>query len=135
MIKLRGHHALCTMLFEGKGYENSFTENMTKVVDRLPHEDIQLISDYDVICSCCPNINDACPEHCENIRIAKKDRHIMELLRIAEGETIRYSHIAERIIENMTEENFSESCSDCCWSAQGICRYDKLISSAKQKCQ
>ena len=33
--KFRGHHIVCTSLYEGKGYSGAFCENMTAVVERL----------------------------------------------------------------------------------------------------
>ena len=56
--KFRGHHIVCTSLYEGKGYSGAFCENMTAVVERLrkdPDEELLLVAEPDMICANCPN--------------------------------------------------------------------------------
>ena len=51
--KFRGHHIVCTSLYEGKGYSGAFCENMTAVVERLrkdPDEELLLVAEPDMIC-------------------------------------------------------------------------------------
>ena len=39
MIELRGHHLLCTSLFQGSGYSEEFVKRMTEVVEKcIPKE-------------------------------------------------------------------------------------------------
>ena len=49
--KFRGHHIVCTSLYEGKGYSGAFCENMTAVVERLrkdPDEELFLVAEPDM---------------------------------------------------------------------------------------
>lgn len=57
-IPLRAHHLFCTALFQGKGYNKLFTEEMTSVIHRLNRPDTELIllSEPDNICLHCPNL-------------------------------------------------------------------------------
>ncbi|MCM1314151.1 MAG: DUF1284 domain-containing protein [Prevotella sp.] len=52
--KLRPHHALCINFFEGKGYSNEFTENMTRIIENFRENPIiEITTGHDVICSKC----------------------------------------------------------------------------------
>jgi uncharacterized protein len=37
-MKIRAHHILCTRAFRGKGYSESFIQNMRDVIDRIKTE-------------------------------------------------------------------------------------------------
>lgn len=75
--KFRGHHIVCTSLYEGKGYSGAFCENMTAVVERLrkdPDEELLLVAEPDMICANCPNrteMNECVHNH---NRVVNKDR-------------------------------------------------------------
>ena len=60
-VKLRPHHLLCALGFEGKGYSEKFIQEFQAVVDLLrgPQGDdteILLVSGDDAICRHCPNL-------------------------------------------------------------------------------
>lgn len=52
MIRLRGHHLLCVLTFEGAGYNAQFARNLTAIVDRINDgEEILIVDGPDVICA------------------------------------------------------------------------------------
>lgn len=59
-IRFRPHHFLCALGFQGKGYSDAFTANMSAIVhDRLRAENggktrIEVIGAADDICQPCP---------------------------------------------------------------------------------
>jgi len=65
-MKIRAHHLLCIQGFQGYGYSEEFTENMSKVIQNLksfPDHKIQITTCCDVLCACCPhNIGNKCAE-------------------------------------------------------------------------
>ena len=75
--KFRGHHIVCTSLYEGKGYSGAFCENMTAVVERLrkdPDEELLLVAEPDMICANCPNRTETNECVHNHNRVVNKDR-------------------------------------------------------------
>ncbi|MCC8043100.1 MAG: DUF1284 domain-containing protein [Oscillospiraceae bacterium] len=135
MLTMRGHHIWCTMLFEGKGYDSGFTSSMGSVVGQLRgdlSQGVRIIADYDDICSRCPNRCDKSPDLCENRRVAEKDREIIKLLGLSEGEEYSYNRLISLVKEKVTEEIFTSSCGNCLWYTSGVCSYDKLVRAGER---
>lgn len=129
--KLRVHHIFCTSLYEGKGYSNSFCDNMAAVVSWLrshPDEKLTLSASPDIVCANCPNHlpGDIC-SHNGN-RVVDKDRGIAKCLELTEGAEYTYRELCRRAKECVTEEVFMETCGNCDWRKQGLCRYEDLVS-------
>ena len=79
--KFRGHHIVCTSLYEGKGYSGAFCENMTAVVERLrkdPDEELLLVAEPDMICANCPNRTETNECVHNHNRVVNKDRRVIE---------------------------------------------------------
>ena len=82
-LTLRGHHLLCLKGFQGYGYDEEFTKNMTEINSKrkLPDTTISLIASADDICSCCPNLkNNLCENKSQNERIVKMDEEVLKKL-------------------------------------------------------
>ena len=129
--KFRGHHIVCTSLYEGKGYSGAFCENMTAVVERLrkdPDEELLLVAEPDMICANCPNRvgKDQCTNGDNHVVI--KDRKLLEPLHLVEGECYTYSELLEHSRKYLTQEVFEESCRKCNWYKQGICNYEDFTN-------
>ena len=60
-ITFRPHHFLCSLGYQGKGYDDAFTANMDQVVAEGLHQDggddtlITVVRQADVICGPCPH--------------------------------------------------------------------------------
>ncbi len=131
MLKIRAHHLLCTMLFEGKGYNGEFTSSLSKIAYQLQNENLEIcvISTYDDICTDCPNKNDVDEEYCLNARVSKKDKGVLNLLKLCEGQAIKYYDAIALISQRISESDFEESCKNCIWYKNNVCKYDKLIEN------
>ena len=81
MINLRGHHLLCLQGFQGYGYNEEFTRNMTIIHEKLMNdeESIHLVNGLDDLCKYCPNLNkDICINDRENEKILKMDKIVID---------------------------------------------------------
>ena len=79
-IKLRGHHLLCLLGFQGYGYSEDFVFNMTQINEKRKSKDciITLTNEADDICSSCPNLKDnICENEKQNEIIVKMDNEIL----------------------------------------------------------
>ncbi|MBR0372088.1 MAG: DUF1284 domain-containing protein [Methanobrevibacter sp.] len=79
-IKLRGHHLLCLLGFQGYGYSEDFVFNMTRINEKRKSKDciITLTNEADDICSSCPNLKDnICENEKQNEIIVKMDNEIL----------------------------------------------------------
>ena len=113
--KFRGHHIVCTSLYEGKGYSGAFCENMTAVVERLrkdPDEELFLVAEPDMICANCPN----------------KDRRVIEFFGLEENRVYTYREMCRHARAAMNMDFFMENCGKCDWRKQGLCKYEDLLA-------
>ena len=91
--KFRGHHIVCTSLYEGKGYSGAFCENMTAVVERLrkdPDEELLLVAEPDMICANCPNRTETNECVHNHNRVVNKDRRVIEFFGLEENRVYTY---------------------------------------------
>lgn len=78
MIRLRGHHLLCVLTFEGAGYNKQFTRNLAAIVDRLNDgEEILIVDGPDDVCA--PVMADA-DSHCRLARVERRDALALEAI-------------------------------------------------------
>jgi hypothetical protein len=54
LATLRPHHALCALFFEGKGYSQTFVDNMTTFLADSSQM-LQITAGCDTLCMACPN--------------------------------------------------------------------------------
>ena len=91
--KFRGHHIVCTSLYEGKGYSGAFCENMTAVVERLrkdPDEELLLVAEPDMICANCPNRTETNECVHNHNRVVNTDRRVIEFFGLEENRVYTY---------------------------------------------
>ena len=96
MIELRGHHLLCTSLFQGSGYSEEFVKRMTEVVEKcIPNEEIRLITGMDHVCEKCPNKQEDNTCRLGNRDVLMKDEKTLEYAGFAKGQICRQKELLE----------------------------------------
>ncbi len=119
--RIRFHHGLCINFFEGKGYSQEFTENMTVVAEMLDREnpETEITLNNDIICGKCPNLTDGI---CRSIeKVSRYDRKVMDLCGISDGERISWKDFQKKVNEKIISAGkLYEVCHDCQWLY--ICR-------------
>lgn len=118
-IILRPHHGLCLQHFVGKGYSNSFVDNMTLVLKHLtehPNQMVQLEYTTDILCSCCPhNLHSRCES---GQKVASYDAACLALCGLHEGDMLSWKQFRQLVqIHILQKRKLSEVCVDCEWLA------------------
>ncbi|MDO5521341.1 MAG: DUF1284 domain-containing protein [bacterium] len=139
MRKLRGHHLICMLQFQGLGYNEEFAANMDCIIQELkenPSQQITVLKNMDHICGKCPNKLDE--EHCALTRPGKpdssvKDGRVLEVLGLDVGGTYCYQEILDRILDKV-ETVYDACCKGCGWEKQGVCSLNCLKHAAAQNC-
>ena len=124
-VTFRPHHFLCSLGFQGKGYSDAFTANMSGiVVDRLraPGGDdtvIEVTGATDDICAPCPKRRDTlCTEQ---DKIAALDRRHARALGLFVGSTLTWGEAKRRIIKRVPPGSLETLCAGCQWLELGLC--------------
>lgn len=121
VIRLRAHHLLCMQFFEGKGYDQAFTENLWSIIrhtEKDPSVTIALVPGCDDVCDACPNKRG---EGCTfGGSVLRKDSSAMRFLGIGHGTQMSAGELMVYVKGRLsTVSDMSEVCSECDWS--GIC--------------
>lgn len=156
MMRLRVHHLLCSALYVGKGYSEAFCGNMQKMVTWLweplsaepcgslsgpeaktgqeepeailcegENRDVRLITDPDDICRECPNLGDnGCK--LDDDHVVSKDAALAQALGLETERVYPAEELLHIVNSNLTAEIFEDSCHNCDWYRQGLCRYERL---------
>lgn len=133
MIELRGHHLLCTSLFQGSGYSEEFVKRMTEVVEKcIPNEEIRLITGMDHVCEKCPNKQEDNTCRLGNRDVLMKDEKTLEYAGFAKGQICRQKELLEGI-RRIGKEQFEEICGTCRWCKMGYCSYEVLHNFCENK--
>ncbi|KEO56321.1 hypothetical protein TP2_01990 [Thioclava pacifica DSM 10166] len=123
-LKFRPHHFLCSLGFEGKGYSEGFTANMSAIVGgRLRRPDgedvkIEVVAAADDICAPCPSRRGALCVAQD--RIARLDAAHARALEVAPGDVLRWGEALDRMAA-LPAGALNEICSGCQWLAGGMC--------------
>lgn len=130
MKELRGHHVFCTFLFSGSGYDESFTENMQKVIDGMKAgEPFILRQGHDSICAACPNRTpDGCALGTEDV--ARRDQAALSELGLAPGQELGWGRMKE-LLGQLDEPAFQRVCGNCRWQQEGLCSFRLLQKRAE----
>ena len=114
---LRGHHLLCLQVFQGYGYDEDFTENMTIINSARKSENttVLLTNTPDDICKSCPNLKDGlCENHMQDDRIRSMDDAVLSKLDATkEYNAVDLFKKVEIIFDS--KESVSKICSNCMW--------------------
>ena len=114
---LRGHHLLCLKGFQGYGYDENFTKNMTDVNSKrkLTNTTISLTNSPDDICKACPNLkNDLCEDTFQNEKIIAMDNEVLKKIDISkEYNSVELFKKIDEIFD--TKQSVAEICFNCMW--------------------
>lgn len=119
-MKIRAHHLLCIQGFQGYGYSEEFTENMSKVIQNLksfPDHKIQITTCCDVLCACCPhNIANKCAESSNsNEKMIEMDIKVLKTIGL-QANTIIEAHDAFQLVNKyFKSSHIIEICGNCKW--------------------
>jgi hypothetical protein len=125
-LRFRPHHFLCALGYEGKGYSDAFTANMTSIVaDGLRTEDgqfteIEVTHRTDAICAPCPKRRGAFCTAEPKIR-ALDNRHA-RALSLRAGDVLTWAEAQVRIKERIKPETLDDICKGCRWLPMGMCK-------------
>lgn len=114
--RLRPHHGLCIAFFEGKGYSSSFVRHMEEVIGELEkNPQIQLMTEEDTICSCCPNVGrNGC---ITSEKVLAYDNRVLQLCGLDAGVYITWKQFQDKIREHIIEAgNMPQVCDNCGWA-------------------
>lgn len=124
-LRYRPHHFLCSLGFEGRGYSERFTANMTAIVmGRLRAAEgdavmIQVTGAADDICMPCPKRRG---RHCTSQdRIKTLDRAHAAALRLSPHETLTWGAAKARIRAHVPPGSLRRLCAGCEWEPLGLC--------------
>ena len=124
---LRGHHLLCLKGFQGYGYSEEFTKNMTEINSLRKQKDttILLVNEKDDICKACPNLkNDLCENSAHNKEIVKMDDNVIS--KIMEDKEHNSIELFEKVDELFqTKKSVENICFNCNWHEKCLF-YQKL---------
>ena len=126
-LLLRGHHLLCLKGFQGYGYDEDFTENMTEVNDlrKQAQTTVMLTNAPDDICKACPNLNNGlCRDQIHDNNIVRMDDEVLKNFDTSkEYESIELFEKIDSIFD--TSESLSKICFNCLWHEKCLF-YQKL---------
>lgn len=122
-IRLRPHHLLCALGFEGKGYSDGFTTNMGALVARLNASggatEVVIAPAADDICAPCPHRRGTgCTEQG---RIDTLDARHAAALALEPGARLSWSAAQARIRERVAPGALARLCAGCQWLDMGAC--------------
>ncbi len=114
MIRLRPHHGMCLLNFEGRGYSPEFTEKMTAVSELLrrePETAVSVSGGADDLCAACPNcINGQCTSEKPGVF----DRRVSEAAGVRPGDVLPWSAFSAKT-RVLNRESLREICAGCQW--------------------
>ena len=117
MIRLRAHHGMCLYYFKGKGYSDTFVENMCRYKELLENDDpvIELTAATDDLCPVCPHNHG---ELCDTAaKVLNYDKDVLELCGLYEGEKLSYRDFSTMIKSKIIEPGKRPKiCGNCQWS-------------------
>ena len=124
-IRFRPHHFLCSLGFEGKGYSDGFTANMTAIVmGRLRAKCgdatvIEVTGATDDICAPCPKRRGRLCTNQDKIKTL--DRAHATALRLEPRETLTWGAAKARIRASVPPGSLKVLCAGCEWERYGMC--------------
>ena len=129
-LVLRGHHLLCLKGFQGYGYDEDFTKNMTKInlKRKQPKTTISLSDSADDICQRCPNLADGlCKDQSNEEKIRSMDHEVLKKLDFEnEHNSVELFNKIDEIFN--TKESVSAICFNCLWHEKCLF-YQKLSNN------
>lgn len=124
-ITFRPHHFLCSLGYQGKGYDDAFKANMDAVVANGLHQqggdetEITVTRQVDVICGPCPyRRGRGCASQ---EKIDGLDARHAERLQLDGGDIFTWGEAKDRIAAYVKKGDLSQLCKGCQWLELGLC--------------
>ncbi|MCC0046242.1 MAG: DUF1284 domain-containing protein [Defluviimonas sp.] len=124
-VRYRPHHFLCSLGFEGKGYSEAFTANMTAIVmGRLRAAGgeatvIEVTGAADDICAPCPKRRGNLCTSQDKIKVL--DRAHAAALDLTPRERLTWGEARARIRAKVPPGSLRTLCAGCEWEPYGMC--------------
>ena len=125
-VRLRHHHVLCSLGFEGKGYDSAFIANMANIVfGQLmapggENSQVHITLEADSFCAPCPHrIGLGCASQHD---IARLDAAHSQALDLRAGDTLSWGECVERVRARITPDDLDDICEGCQWLPLGMCK-------------
>jgi hypothetical protein len=122
-IRLRGHHLLCMLTYQGEGYSPAFVANFDAIIKRISAgEAIEMIEGPDDICVCLlSEKNDA---HCLNESVMARDTLALEQiedegLHFRRGTFVLTAQALAKLRQAFAQKRIRAACEGCEW--HGLC--------------
>ncbi|MGL4736010.1 MAG: DUF1284 domain-containing protein [Cellulosilyticaceae bacterium] len=132
-LTLRAHHINCLFFYQGKGYSESFTQQMDCVMQSLLEDGDQIITlvlGPDLLCHQCPHLREGV---CiSGDKIAQLDTRTLKIYGLQTGRDYSFNQIKEGIYRCYDEQAFTYICQDCEWFRQGVCAKEKIQEQQKK---
>ena len=124
-ITFRPHHFLCSLGYQGNGYDDEFTANMDKVVTAGLHQPggddtvITVVRQADAICAPCPHRRG---QGCASQdKIDGLDQRHADRLHLKDGEDLTWGAAKDRIAAHVQSGDLAVLCQGCQWLEFGVC--------------
>lgn len=124
-LRFRPHHFLCALGYEGKGYSDAFTANMSAIVmGRLRSAggdgvEIVVAAAADDICAPCPKRRD---QLCSvQAKIDRLDASHGAALGFSAGDRLSWGEAKARIRARVAAGSLHDLCAGCEWEPLGLC--------------
>ncbi|MCV2869821.1 DUF1284 domain-containing protein [Defluviimonas sp. WL0002] len=124
-VRYRPHHFLCSLGFEGKGYSDAFTANMTAIIMGRLRADggdatlIEVTGAADDICAPCPKRRGNLCTSQDKIKVL--DRAHAAALALSPRERLTWGEAKARIRQNVPPGSLKTLCQGCEWEPYGMC--------------
>ncbi len=119
---IRPHHGMCFQFYEGKGYDENFTDHMGQIIHKMeanPSGKIVVSATTDMVCANCPNNQGGVCESQE--KVLRYDTAVLEACEIEDGATINYEDFISLVRHRVIDAGLREQiCGDCEWNE--LCR-------------
>lgn len=118
-IKIRPHHLVCSLCFNGTGYSQKFIENFANIIQRFTTTQIEIVDELDEICAACPNHNQ---KKCDDFaKVIPLDNAYSKLFNLKKGDILSWQQAKNIIRHQLKLANFHQICAKCQWKDMGIC--------------
>ena len=118
-IRIRAHHILCMQGFQGLGYSEEFTRNMTRITTKIQNNPfflVKVVTEADSICQYCPHLQQGLcnigKDSEESIRAM--DLSALKALDIESGSLFLSAKI-KVLTDNLSSKAIKTICGGCGW--------------------
>lgn len=133
MKKLRGHHIFCAALFQGCGYDETFTACMEKTLKELSAgEYFMLCRGSDDLCAACPHRMEGGGCALGTADVARRDEAAFSALGQVPEKALTFSQIGEKLRE-IEKQQWESVCKDCRWQRKGLCSWELFQKLSQER--